>query len=131
MILDERPQISIESQTFSALHLHDSSYGSPGKGITSRIVLHSYVTNLSEIIHPLHHLLIDVVEYDEFSIFFFVFKSALDACLFLLPDLLKYISQDCMFVGELKIDFVFVLVIQRLDGLSPQTHDDGGRSECQ
>ena len=94
----------------------------------SRIVLHSYVTNLLELRHPLHHFFVDIIEYDELSILPLVLQPPLDTCLFLFLDLCEYIRDDSMFVSALEIDIVPMLVFQRLDSLIPQTHDDHGYS---
>ena len=94
----------------------------------SRIVLHSYVANLLELRHPLHHLFVDIVEYDELSILPLVLQLSLDTCLFFFLDLCEYIREDSMFVSALEIDIVLMLVFQRLDSLVPQTHDDDGYS---
>ena len=95
----------------------------------SRIILHSYITNLLELRNPLHHFLVDIIEYDELSIPSLVLQPSLDTCLFLFLDLCEYIREDSMFVSALEIDIVLMLVFQRLDSLIPQRHYDGGYSE--
>ena len=95
----------------------------------SRIILHSYVTDLPELYNPFHHFLVDIVEYDRLSILPLILESLLDTCLFLSLHLLEDINQDCISVRALEIDVVLMLVFQRLDGLVPQIHDGEDYSE--